>query len=150
MMRLDSPAGLEEVVGTELGVTQWLPITQAWIDRFADQTGDHQWIHTDPIRAAAGPFGATVAHGYLVMSLIPRWLNEVSEVGGVSLTLNKELRRLRFLAPVPVDSEVRARICLTQARPRPRGFWEAEFSITAELSVGDAHAFTADQVFLYQ
>jgi acyl dehydratase len=145
-----APADLAAAVGDQLGSSSWHSITQDKVNRFADETGDHQWIHTDPARAVAGPFGAPVAHGYLMLSMVPALMGEVFQVDGAQLALNKELRRLRFLAPVPVGSRVRATIELTAARARPWGFWEADFSVTAEIDTDEKPAFIAEQVFLYQ
>jgi acyl dehydratase len=96
-------------VGTVLGPTDWVEIAQERIDAFAAATDDPQWIHTDPVRAAAGPFGTTIAHGYLTLALLPAWLGQVFEVDGVALTVNYGLNRVRFPAPVPVGSRLRAR-----------------------------------------
>ncbi len=95
-------------VGSTLGPTGWVEIGQDRIDAFAAATDDPQWIHTDPVRAAAGPFGTTIAHGYLTLSLLPALLGEVLETGA-RLAVNYGLNRVRFPAPVPVGSRVRAR-----------------------------------------
>jgi acyl dehydratase len=110
---------LEELtahVGEELGCSSWHEITQDAIHRFADATGDHQWIHVDEERARAGPFGRTVAHGYLTLSLAPALLWEVLEVEGASTTLNYGLDRVRFPAPVSVGSRIRLHATLASAR----------------------------------
>lgn len=101
--------GIRDLVGVELGPTVWQEITQERIDAFAEATGDAQWIHTDPVRAAAGPFGTTIAHGYLTLSLCASLLFEVLRVDGVGLTVNYGVNRVRFPAPVPVGSRVRGR-----------------------------------------
>ena len=101
-------AGIGDLVGTELGPTPWLEITQERVDRFAAATDDPQWIHTDPVRAAAGPFGGTIAHGYLTLSLCSPLLDEVLHVDGYALTINYGVNRVRFPAPVPVGSRIRA------------------------------------------
>ena len=98
-----------DLAGRELGPTAWVAIEQARIDAFAEATDDHQWIHVDPERAAAGPFGTTIAHGYLTLALLPRFVAEVLTVDGYALTVNYGLNRVRFPAPVPVRSRVRAR-----------------------------------------
>lgn len=100
---------IRELVCVELGPTAWQEITQERIDGFAEATGDAQWIHTDPVRAAAGPFGTTIAHGYLTLSLGASLLFEVLRVDGVGLTVNYGVNRVRFPAPVPVGSRVRGR-----------------------------------------
>lgn len=104
-------SGAEELaatVGTTLGASSWLEMTQERIHLFADATGDNQWIHVDPERAARGPFGATVAHGYLTLSLISAFLPEVYRVEGVPAVLNYGLETVRFPQPVPVGSRLRA------------------------------------------
>ncbi|HET8606683.1 MAG TPA: MaoC family dehydratase [Gaiellaceae bacterium] len=100
-------ADLQE--GLELGPSAWLEIGQERIDRFADATGDRQWIHVDPERAAAGPFGSTIAHGFLTLSLLPQATFELMEVEDAGTAINYGLNRVRFPAPVPVGSRVRAR-----------------------------------------
>src|SRR3972149_606978 len=102
-----NPQGLKGAVGRHLGHSDWLAITQERIDQFAQATGDHQWIHVDPERAARGPFGTTIAHGYLTLSLLPHFFATGMEMRGVRLGLNCGLNRGRFTAPVPVGSELR-------------------------------------------
>src|SRR5215469_9917057 len=99
--------GLKALAGTDLGHTRWLEITQERVDTFADATDDHQWIHVDRERAAAGPFGRTIAHGFLTLSLIIPLFSELLEVKGVSMEINYGLNRVRFPAPVPVGSKIR-------------------------------------------
>ena len=98
---------LKALVGEELGTSDWLEITQDRVNTFADATGDHQWIHVDPERAKDGPFGGTIAHGYLTMSLGPVLLPQVVTVTGFSMALNYGLDKLRFPSPVPVGSKLR-------------------------------------------
>jgi acyl dehydratase len=100
---------LDELVGVELGPTSWIDVPQSRIDAFAEATGDHQWIHTDPERAAEGPFGTTIAHGFLTLSLCLPLLSEVLPERGGGMTLNYGLNRVRFPAPVPSDSRIRGR-----------------------------------------
>ena len=99
---------LEALVGSSLGTSDWLSIDQARIDQFAAVTGDDQWIHVDPVRAKAGMFGTTVAHGFLTLSLLPFFGRSSFKVGGVRMTVNYGLNRVRFPAPVPVGSRLRA------------------------------------------
>jgi acyl dehydratase len=101
---------LSEAVGQLLGHSDWHRVTQHQIDLFAEATGDHQWIHVDIERAAEGPFGRTIAHGYLTLSMLPMLVEEVYGVEGVRMTVNYGVNKVRFPAPVPVDSEVRARV----------------------------------------
>ena len=105
-------ADLQGLVGQELAVSDWVQIDQSRIDAFADATGDHQWIHIDPQRAAAGPFGATVAHGFLTLSLIPLLSEQAMAVGDVRMGVNYGLNRVRFTAPVRAGSRLRGRFKL--------------------------------------
>ena len=100
--RFETPAELLKAVGRHLGTSDWLEITQDRIDKFAEATGDHQWIHVDPERAKAGPFGACIAHGYLTQSLVNLFLPQIVEVHGISMGVNYGADRVRFPAPVPV------------------------------------------------
>jgi acyl dehydratase len=93
--------------GLELGPGEWREITQEQVNRFADATGDHQWIHVDPERAATGPFGGTIAHGYLTLAMLPQSSFELMRVEDASAAINYGLNRLRFPAPVPVGSRIR-------------------------------------------
>jgi acyl dehydratase len=105
-------ADLEAAIGQEIGPTEWFTMDQARINGFADDTEDHQWIHVDPERAAAGPFGATVAHGFLTLSLVPYFSTQLRSVEGVRMGINYGLDRVRFPTPVPVGSRLRARSTL--------------------------------------
>ena len=115
--------GIDELkakVGEELGVSDWHEVTQAEIDAFADATGDHQWIHVDPERAAQSPFGSTIAHGLYTLGLGPRFTYEAYAVEGFAFGVNYGYDRVRFPAPLPVDSRVRMRATLDERRRRPR------------------------------
>lgn len=114
---VDEPSQLLGLVGAELGVSEPRVITQAEIDKFADVTDDHQWIHVDPERAAAGPFGSTVAHGFLTLSLAPRLLADILEVSSFSMGVNYGLDRVRFLKPVPPGAQIRGVATLLSAEP---------------------------------
>ena len=118
---IESVEELPSLVGTELGVTEWTKVTQEQVDRFADATGDHQWIHTDPERAASGPFGGTIAHGFLTLSLTPKVVADVLQIGDMQAALNYGLNKVRFPAPVPVGSNVRAAVGIASARQKPSG-----------------------------
>ncbi len=110
-------------VGQEVAASEWTTITQAQIDLFAQATGDHQWIHVDPERAAAGPFGTTIAHGYLTLSLVPKLFESAMRIDNVRMSINYGLNKVRFMAPVPVNSRLRARISLLACDPvEPQGF----------------------------
>ncbi len=97
-----TPAELKSALGEHLGYSEWLEMTQDRIDKFADATGDQQWIHVDPERAKQGPFGACIAHGYLTLSLVNLFLPQIVEVQGISMVVNYGSDRLRFPSPVPV------------------------------------------------
>ncbi|NKQ55540.1 MaoC family dehydratase [Amycolatopsis sp. K13G38] len=112
---------LEAALGTTVGPTAWCTIEQDRIDAFAEATGDHQWIHVDPGRAAEGPYGRTIAHGYLTLSLIPRFGGELFRLDFGSARLNYGLNKVRFPAPVPVGSRLRARAEFLELRPVPAG-----------------------------
>jgi acyl dehydratase len=115
---------VEELEGTgerELGTSAWHPIEQRSIDLFAEATGDHQWIHDDPEAAAAGPFGGTIAHGYLSLSMLPMLMSEVLSVAGARMGVNYGIERVRFTAPVPTGSEVRLHAKLLSAERRGEG-----------------------------
>ncbi|MDX6487558.1 MAG: hypothetical protein QOK13_173 [Gaiellaceae bacterium] len=115
---------VEELEGTrerDLGTSDWHPIEQGSIDQFAEATGDHQWIHVDPEAAAAGPFGGTIAHGYLSLSMLPMLMAEVLSVEGARMGVNYGIDRVRFTAPVPTGSEVRLHAKLLSAERRGEG-----------------------------
>jgi len=130
MRTFEKLADLAPLVGQELGVTDWMTIDQARIQQFADATGDQQWIHTDPARAAAGPFKTTIAHGFLTLSLLPKFYGEAYKVADVKMGVNYGLNKVRFPAPVPVDSRLRARFKLQSFEPIAGG---AQLSV--EVSV---------------
>ncbi|MBU6188611.1 MAG: MaoC family dehydratase [Betaproteobacteria bacterium] len=112
-MRVISRLGdLKAMVGEELAVSNWFVVDQPRIDQFADATGDHQWIHIDPERAASGPFGATIAHGFLTLSMLPLFIQDALRFEDVRMSVNYGLNRVRFTSPVPVGSELRARFRL--------------------------------------
>lgn len=112
MRRYEHLADLRALVGEPLGDSDWLIIDQARIDRFADATEDRQWIHVDPQRAALGPFGAPIAHGFLTLSLLPVFFESAYAIADVRMAVNYGLDRVRFTAPVPVGSRLRARFTL--------------------------------------
>lgn len=109
---IDGLQALKALVGRELGVSAWHTVDQDQIQLFADATQDQQWIHSDPARAAAGPFGGTVAHGYLLLSMLPFLARQAYRVAGLTMTVNYGLNRVRFPSPVPVGSRIRDRISL--------------------------------------
>lgn len=117
MKTFETLADLAACVGQEVAVSDWITITQEQVNRFAAATGDHQWIHVDPERARQGPFGAPIAHGFLTLSLLPRFFESSFDVRGSRMGVNYGLNKVRFTAPVPVGSRLRARMTLLSAEP---------------------------------
>lgn len=134
-------------VGTELGVSSWIEIHQDRIDMFADATGDRQWIHVDPERAADGPFGATIAHGYLTLSLLPFLGAQVFAFAGDRARVNYGLNRVRFMAPVRVGSKVRIRIEVLDVQDIEKG-QQVTLQHTVEIEGGEKPACIAETVTL--
>jgi len=118
---INGPDDLKARVGQHLGYSDWLEITQERVNQFADATGDHQWIHVDVERAKEGPFGGPIAHGFLTLSLAPGLLKDVWAVQGAKLGVNYGLNKVRFIAPVPVDSRLRAHLVLLAYAPFDAG-----------------------------
>ena len=123
-------ASLQARVGEHLATSPWLTLDQQRIDLFAEATGDHQWIHVDPVRAAAGPFGTTIAHGFLTLSLLPELTASAMQVDDVKMGVNYGLNRVRFMAPVPVGSRLRGQIRLKAYEPIDGGA-----QLTMEISI---------------
>jgi acyl dehydratase len=121
MTSFDKISELQALVGQEVGVSEWITITQEQINQFAQATGDHQWIHVDPERAKAGPFGATVAHGFLTLSLLPQMGASAFTVKETRMGVNYGLNKVRFPAPVPVGSKLRGRFKLLEYIPLEGG-----------------------------
>jgi acyl dehydratase len=119
--RVNSIEELKDLVGTHLGYSDYRTVTQEEVNLFADATGDHQWIHVDPERAAAGPFGHTIAHGYLTLSLIPLLVGGLMELEGVTMGVNYGSNKVRFTSPVPVGSDLRAGATLASVDEVPGG-----------------------------
>jgi acyl dehydratase len=136
---------LQDAVGEHLGWSGWHTVTQRQIDMFAESTGDHQWIHVDPEAAARGPFGATIAHGYLTLSLVPLLTEQVYRIEGISMGVNYGADRLRFPAPVVVGSQVRAGVELLSVTPGPENYRVVE-RVTVELADGGKPACVVDAV----
>ena len=136
---------LKTMVGQVLGESDWVTVSQEMIDRFAEATGDYQWIHVDRERAKASPFGNTIAHGFLTLSLIPRLLDRVYQVGKVAARLNYGCNKVRFTQPVPSGSRIKAQIRLAGVEDTPKGV-----RITSEATVvlegSDRPACIADLV----
>ena len=140
---------LKAMVGQEMGVSEWVEMTQDRVNAFADATGDHQWIHVDRERAAAGPFGGTIAHGYLTLSLVIPLLNELVDVKGVSMGINYGLNKVRFPAPVPVGSKIRLAAQLGAVEDAGVNSVQAVIDCTIEVEGGGKPACAAQAVLRY-
>ena len=121
MKTFNTLAELAALAGQEITVTDWYEVTQQHINQFADATGDHQWIHVDAERAKAGPFGTTIAHGYLTLSLLAGFFDRALKVKNVRMGINYGLNKVRFMGPVPSGSRLRVRIALLGSEPIERG-----------------------------
>ncbi|GAA5020439.1 MaoC family dehydratase [Kitasatospora paranensis] len=136
---------LAQAVGTHLGYSDWHTVTQRQIDTFAEATGDRQWIHVDPAKAAHGPFGCTIAHGYLTLSLVPMLVWQVYRVEGLTMGVNYGADKLRFPSPVPVDSKVRAGVELLSVVPGGGGH-HATARVTIAREGGEKPACVVEAV----
>ncbi len=141
-----TPADLKNAIGQQLGTSDWLEIKQDRIDKFADATGDHQWIHVDPKRAKDGPFGACIAHGYLTQALVNHFLPQIMEVQGVSMGVNYGADRLRFPAPVPVGSRIRGSAELLEAEDTKDGGIQTKVRVTVEIEGKDRPGCVIDTI----
>ncbi len=130
---------LTAAVGNHLGHSDWVLVDQARIDAFAAATGDHQWIHVDPARAAAGPFGTTVAHGYLTLALVPALVATLVDYPGWSVKINYGSNKVRFPQPVPVDSRLRASVEVAAVTSVPAGL-QVALRVTIEIEGGDGQS----------
>ena len=129
---VSSVAELHALEGTHLGHSDWHDVTQQQVEEFADATGDHQWLHVDPERAKAGPFGTTIAHGYLVLSLTPHLLPQVVDFSGFAMVVNYGAEKLRFPAPTPVGSRIRLGAHLESVTEIPGGA-QTELTLTFQV-----------------
>ncbi|GAA2875387.1 MaoC family dehydratase [Streptosporangium fragile] len=139
---------LKAAVGEHLGHTDWREITQEQVNLFAHATGDHQWIHVDVEKAKQGPFGGTIAHGYLSLSLLPSFMGELFKVNGLAMGVNYGLDKVRFPAPVPVGSRVRAGAELVDLKRTPTGYL-ANMRLTVEVEGQIKPACVAETLSLY-
>jgi acyl dehydratase len=144
------PGELAAAVGQRLGASGFRTVEQHEIDAFAAVTGDTQWIHVDAERAGTGPFGRTIAHGMLTLSLGIALLAEVFRVDGAKVLLHKGFDRVRFTTPVPSGARVRLVVSLDEVRPQPRGYTEAVLAVTLEVEGQTRPAYTAQIRMLYQ
>jgi acyl dehydratase len=149
MIVIKNYAEFETHLGTEIGTSGWHHITQDQIDKFAEATIDHQWIHTDPERAATeSPFKATIAHGYLTVSLLPYFWHQIADVQNLKMQINYSIENIRFAQPVLVDSNVRL-IAKLVAIVNLRGITKATIGVTMEIEGQKKPAYTGEVVFLY-
>ncbi|MFE3230073.1 MaoC family dehydratase [Nocardia sp. NPDC059228] len=139
---------LRAAAGTEIGVSDWITVDQRRIDTFADATDDHQWIHVDAARAAAGPFGRTIAHGFLTLSLVVPMTAQVMTVSAANMAINYGLNKVRFINPVPVDSRIRGRFTLDAVTDIPGGV-QAVRTVTVEIEGQDKPACVAESIARY-
>jgi acyl dehydratase len=146
---IDGIESLRAAVGQELGSGEWLTVSQDRINAFAETTGDHQWIHVDPARAAAEtPFGTAIAHGFLTLSLISSLLKDVVHVKGVRMSINYGLNRVRFMSPVPAGSRIRAVVSLG-ALTEVDGGVQATWNVTVEREGGQKPCLVAEWLVRY-
>jgi len=131
-----------------IGVSDWVEVSQDMIDAFATTTGDTQWIHTDPVRAAASPFGAPIAHGFLTLSLITRMLSDAVQVAGAAMAVNYGLNKVRFIDPVPAGSRIRARFAVADLQPLDRGV-QVAWQVTIEREDGSRPCCAAEWLVRY-
>ncbi|MFE9256885.1 MaoC family dehydratase [Streptomyces sp. NPDC006879] len=135
-------------VGEPLGPSDWLEVDQKRIDLFADATGDHQWIHVDAARAATGPFGSTIAHGYLTLSLLPSLVPQIMRVDGIRMGINYGVNKVRFPSPVPVGARLRATVVIKEVTEVGGGA-QVTAAVTVEREGGDKPACVAESVSRY-
>ncbi|MCX5085405.1 MaoC family dehydratase [Streptomyces sp. NPDC056121] len=150
MTALRTATGLDEIkalAGTDLDRTEWLEITQERVNTFADATGDHQWIHTDPARAADGPFGGTIAHGYLTLSLIIPLFNQLLTIQGTSMSINYGLDKVRFPHPVKVGAKVRLHGVVDSVEDVKGNGVEMRLTFTIEIDGADKPACVAQAIY---
>ncbi|WP_099023004.1 MaoC family dehydratase [Mycolicibacterium palauense] len=138
----------ESAAGAELGPTDWLEVDQQRVDGFADATDDHQWIHVDPERASSGPFGRTIAHGLLTLSLLPRFMHELYRVDNVTMAINYGFNKVRFITPVPVGAKVRASSLISQV-DKLGGAVQATLVTTIEVEGADKPAAVIESIVRY-
>ena len=142
----DGVEQIKALTGTDLGRSPWLEVTQDRVDTFADATGDRQWIHVDPVRAANGPFGGTIAHGYLTLALVIPMFTELLEVRGMSMSVNYGLERVRFPAPVRVGSKIRLAARVDQVEEVSNGV-QMTLDFTVEIDGVDKPACVARPIY---
>jgi len=150
MTALRTVTGLDEIkalAGADLGRTDWMEITQERVNTFADATGDHQWIHVDPERAAAGPFGAPIAHGYLTLSLVIPLFNDLLAIEGVSMSINYGLDKVRFPSPVKAGAKIRLRGAVDSVEEVKGNGVEMRLTFTIEVEGSEKPACVASALY---
>ncbi|MFC5694726.1 MaoC family dehydratase [Pseudomonas sp. GCM10022186] len=146
MKSYETVAELQALVGEVVGTSDWVAIDQNRIDTFAEATGDHQWIHVDPERAAKGPFGKPIAHGFLTLSLLPTFMTNAFEVCNVKMGVNYGLNKVRFVQPVPVDSRLRAHFKVQSWEPLEGNGAQVTYEMTVEIEGAAKPACVAETI----
>ena len=146
MRRFETLNDLAACVGQEVAVSDWVTVTQEQVNRFAEATGDHQWIHVDVERARAGPFGAPIAHGFLTLSLLPLFFDTAFEIGQAVMGVNYGLNKVRFTAPVPVGSRLRGRMSLLSATPIEGNGLQMAWNVAIERDGADKPVCVAESL----
>ncbi|KWR89139.1 MaoC family dehydratase [Cupriavidus sp. IDO] len=146
MKTYETVAQLQSLVGEVVGTSDWTIIDQQRINTFADATGDHQWIHVDPERAASGPFGAPIAHGFLTLSLLPTFIQQALAIQNVKMGVNYGLNKVRFLKPVPVNSRLRAQFKLASFGPLDNNGTQLTYEMTVEMEGSAKPVCVADTI----
>jgi acyl dehydratase len=149
MRTFESLAEFAAATGETIGQSEWLTVTQDDVNQFAKATGDHQWIHVDEDRAVAGPFGGTIAHGFMTLALLPRLQHQMYTVNGIKLAVNYGLNKVRFPAPVAVGSRVRARSSLVSVDELGDGALQAIVLTTIEIEGSSRPACVAESIVRY-
>lgn len=145
----NNAAALEQAVGQSLGATEWITIDQQRVDTFAEATGDHQWIHVDPEKAKTGPFGGTIAHGYLTLSLVNYFLPQLMQVENLQMGVNYGCDRVRFPAPVKVGARIRGAGEVTQVERLANGAVQVVVRVTVEVEGSERPGCVVDTISRY-
>ena len=146
MKSYETLAELQGLVGEVVGTSDWVAIDQQRINTFAEATGDHQWIHTDPERAAQGPFGGTIAHGFLTLSLLPTFMTNAFELRNVKMGVNYGMNKVRFVQPVPVDSRLRGHFKVLSFEPLEGNGAQVTYEMTVEIEGATKPACVAETI----
>jgi acyl dehydratase len=149
MRTFESIDELGALKGQTIGHSEWTMVTQEAVNLFADATGDHQWIHVDPERAANGPFGTTIAHGYMTLALLPQLMQQIYRVDGVKMAINYGVNKVRFPAPVPVGSKIRAGSSVVDVADLGEGAHQVTLSTTVAIDGGAKPACVAESIVRY-